>query len=572
MNLFLGIFLVVGFTDSFQLDSRKKCTEVTVPMCKGIGYNLTSVPNQFNHQTQDEAGLEVHQFWPLVGINCSPDLKFFLCSVYVPICIPEYDKPLYACRAICLRAKAGCAPLMKQYGFEWPTNLDCAQFPASSEPDHLCMDSNQTETTTTPNPKIKSKVVSTDSGKLQDNLAPKLPSKTNTKIGASQSGCNCSCTNSKHFKPLLTDIGSQMFIYNLSYCTYGCHASHISKDQRNFLIFWLGLCAVLCCASTFFTILTYLIDRDRFKYPERPIIFLAFCYFMVSIGFIVRLIVGHDNVACDGDKIRAGITGPLPCTVVFLLIYFFGMASAVWWVMLTLTWFLSAGLKWSNEAIANYSQYFHMVAWAAPSALCVAILALSAVDGDPYSGICYVGNTNLNMLRVFVIAPLLTCVILGSFFLVSGFISLVRIHNIVKQQEGLLKTDKLTMLMVKIGLFSGSYTIPAWIAIGCYFYEQHYRSSWEASEVCTDECKLGKWKPDFTIFVFKYFTSLVVGFTSGLWLCSRKTVQSWRRFLCRVFCCRDAKPSYMPAEAIIIKSHTDISSGYSRQYPMVRQF
>ncbi|KAG5851686.1 hypothetical protein ANANG_G00054300 [Anguilla anguilla] len=70
------------------------CEPITVPMCKGIGYNLTYMPNQFNHDTQDEVGLEVHQFWPLVRIHCSPDLLFFLCSMYTPICLPDYKKPL----------------------------------------------------------------------------------------------------------------------------------------------------------------------------------------------------------------------------------------------------------------------------------------------------------------------------------------------------------------------------------------------------------------------------------------------------------------------------------------------
>jgi hypothetical protein len=39
-----------------------------------------------------QAGLEVHQFWPLVKIKCSPDLRFFLCSLYTPICIHTYPK------------------------------------------------------------------------------------------------------------------------------------------------------------------------------------------------------------------------------------------------------------------------------------------------------------------------------------------------------------------------------------------------------------------------------------------------------------------------------------------------
>ncbi|GIX80645.1 frizzled-5 [Caerostris extrusa] len=42
----------------------ERCEEITIPMCRGIGYNYTSMPNKFHHDTQDEAGLEVHQFWP----------------------------------------------------------------------------------------------------------------------------------------------------------------------------------------------------------------------------------------------------------------------------------------------------------------------------------------------------------------------------------------------------------------------------------------------------------------------------------------------------------------------------
>jgi hypothetical protein len=33
----------------------------------------------------------------------------------------------------------------------------------------------------------------------------------------------------------------------------------------------------------------------------------------------------------------------LLCTSVFILVYYFGMASSLWWVLLTFTWFLSAG-------------------------------------------------------------------------------------------------------------------------------------------------------------------------------------------------------------------------------------
>lgn len=35
------------------------------------------------------------------------------------------------------------------------------------------------------------------------------------------------------------------------------------------------------------------------------------------------------------------------CAIVFLLLYFFGMASSLWWIILTLTWFLAAGMMFA---------------------------------------------------------------------------------------------------------------------------------------------------------------------------------------------------------------------------------
>ena len=39
------------------------------------------------------------------------------------------------------------------------------------------------------------------------------------------------------------------------------------------------------------------------------------------------------------------------------------LASFLWWVILNLTWFLAAGLKWGHEAIALKAKFFHGVAW-----------------------------------------------------------------------------------------------------------------------------------------------------------------------------------------------------------------
>ena len=532
----LGLFTITSVEG--RRDKPRKCQEITIPMCRGIGYNMTHFPNQFNHDTQEEAGLEVHQFWPLVEIQCSPDLKFFLCSMYAPICMTNYHKPLPACRSVCERAKAGCAPLMRQYGFAWPERMNCDLLPEYGDKDQLCMDFN----TTDKNPHPTKPVVQKNTRRPVIRPKPErnpgrnpfsrytIPKIVPTVTFTGECDCKCraplvSLTESSPYYNQTTTGG----IHN---CAVNCHGQYFSKDERMFTTFWIGLWSALCTVSTLMTVLTFLVDMKRFKYPERPIIFLSFCYLMVSIGYIIRLILGHEAIACDGETVLYKTTGPAQCTVVFLLIYFFGMASSIWWVILTFTWFLSAGLKWGQEAIASYSQYFHIAAWLIPSIKSIAILALSAVDGDPVAGVCYVGNQNIKNLWGFVMAPLFFYLMTGTLFLLAGFVSLFRIRKVIKQQ-GTTRTEKLERLMIRIGVFSVLYTVPATIVIACYFYEQYYKELWAEAYNC-QYCEKNKYKPDYSIFMLKYFMCLVVGITSGFWIWTGKTLDSWKLFYGRL--------------------------------------
>ncbi|XP_076458216.1 frizzled-5-like [Babylonia areolata] len=551
---------VVGVADAGE--QARRCQEITIPMCKGIGYNFTYMPNQFNHETQEEAGLEVHQFWPLVEIQCSPDLKFFLCSMYTPICMSNYKKHLPACRSVCERAKAGCAPLMRQYGFAWPEQMNCDKLPKYGDKNQLCMDANTTDRQT-PSPSGKPHpstgkppaggggvggiVVHPGDGQ-HHGVEPIPHGGVDLTIPTTMKNCQCQC-----HEPLVPVFKNSSSYYNkittggVSNCAVNCYSPYFSEEEKTFSTFWIGLWSILCCISTFMTVTTFFVDMQRFKYPERPIIFLSACYFMVSIGYIIRLIVGHEGVACEAGRVRYDTTGPATCTVVFLLIYFFGMASSIWWVILTFTWFLAAGLKWGQEAIASYSQYFHLAAWLIPSVKSIAVLAMSSVDGDPIAGICFVGNQSLENLRGFVLAPLFVYLIIGTSFLLAGFVSLFRIRNVIKQQ-GRGKTDKLERLMIRIGVFSVLYTVPATIVISCYFYEQHFRERWETAHTC--KCTEDQVKPTYSVFMLKYLMCLVVGITSGVWIWTGKTLESWRKVFNGGLC---QKHSYSQANRSMTK-------------------
>lgn len=572
---------------SSSSNSNGRCEEITIPMCRGIGYNLTAMPNELNHDTQEEAGLEVHQFWPLVEIKCSPDLKFFLCSMYTPICLTEYSKPLPACRSVCERARAGCAPLMQQYGFSWPERMSCERLPYHGDPEFLCMEQdNHTNSGNGGGSNSNSNTGISSSGSSGSGLSnnpsnngnnngilrpTSKPTKNNQparcKPGKNQKNCqhpqgertkDCECK----CRPPLVFLGAKNVGVNghgilesmnvigvpmtpaigpphsrdlvlgtksvLNNCALPCHGAFLNPEEREFAAVWLALWSGLCAASTLTTVITFLIDRQRFKYPERPIVFLSACYFFVSLGYLARSALSHEEIACDGAVLKTGPQTVGPCVYVFLMIYFFGMASSVWWVILAFTWFLAAGLKWGNEAISSYSQYFHLAAWLAPTAQTVYALLAGGIEGDPVAGVCTVAPDSI---KNFIMVPLLVYLLLGTSFLLAGFVSLFRIRSVIKRQPG-AKADKLEKLMIRIGVFSVLYTVPASAVLGCYLYETTLRTEWLRTISCPCEPRS---RPLYSVLMLKYFMALAVGITSGVWIWSGKTVDSWRRLWRRLF-------------------------------------
>lgn len=354
-----------------------KCKPISVPFCQKIPYNETIFPNILGHQTQEEAGLEVHQYFPLLKVNCSPDLQFFLCSVFVPVCT-ILEHPIPPCRPLCLSAREGCENIIIQFGFQWPDYLNCDTFPEKSESPNLCVPLNKSRVTPSSSNNNYNKEIVTNS----HHPVPKFTSPYREK----DYGFVCP----EQFKvPEVLDYVFKVGSKREKNCGAPCNKMFFEK-KRPFARIWVGTWAILCAASCLFTVCTFLIDTNRFRYPERPIIFLSVCYMMIAIAYVIGFFAG-DSIACRDpypSKLRIVTESTITqgtkyelCTILFMVLYFFSMASSIWWVVLTLTWFLAAGLKWGHEAIEANSQYFHLAAWAIPAIKTISILAMGKVDG-----------------------------------------------------------------------------------------------------------------------------------------------------------------------------------------------
>lgn len=60
----------------------------------------------------------------MVNLQCSPDLRMFLCALYAPVCT-EYGRMTLPCRRLCLQARSDCYKLMEVFGLSWPQEMDC---------------------------------------------------------------------------------------------------------------------------------------------------------------------------------------------------------------------------------------------------------------------------------------------------------------------------------------------------------------------------------------------------------------------------------------------------------------
>ena len=553
------VFLVVRISSLFHSSNAQgdgiKCVPVTIPVCKAVlPYNTTKFPNLLSHRRPQDAEKDLSVFIPILRYKCSAIIPFFLCSMYSPFCSEGSKKVLRPCREICEKSKSDCASIIASSNFAWPQAFSCDQFPRYQQEfdpaEEVCIGTNDTSLFLD---NVDFQAILKNFGQTGDpfnngsgNQRPRGPVIDQLDLN--------SC-------PPLLSVGSanetvdEYKFGGMTSCGIPCPPLpealpdnwYFTKNQRDVLApRWIVGWSLVCLIATFLTVSTFLVDQQRFKYPERPIVFLSFSYFIISVIYIAGYASlkrgGNGVIACNGkyNVLYQQMSGDsVGCAIQFLVLYFFTIAAAMWWVILTLTWFLAAGLAWSTEAINSISQYFHLVSWIIPAILTIIVLALQDVDGDYLSGVCFVGVQDLHSHNIFVLGPLLVFLLLGTFFLLAGFYSMFRIRSVMKHRVSQEEKNRLEKFMVRIGIFSVLYSVPAAIVVACLIYESANRSQWQKTQIdCAHHPDLQEGcvgpKPSFNVFMLKYFMQVFVGITSGFWICSRKTFYSWQSAIQRL--------------------------------------
>ncbi|CAH8574008.1 unnamed protein product [Schistosoma turkestanicum] len=633
------------------VDDLNHCVPIHEPICHGLQYTHTWLPNSVGLTTQEEAAKRMNDYRSLINVGCSQYLKFFLCTIYFPMCTPALNPPaaLQPCQNLCRYVQSKCEPIMKSFSFPWPIELNCKSLPSDSgmciQPQNYDLDNKQGE--------ILSQGIPSEAHGAIANLLPDFGEFLAHQSAQNQqlTGIQTNQSDNNHGKLYLVDSNQsaltkhhmlhrtklqdskcyvvEVLLYseqahNNITCARRCSAHLFYKPtEKHFANIWMLVWAVLCLASCAMTIVTFALNRARFAYPERPIIYISVCYFFYSTGFILHALIGRDSVACrnkietisssllpsgvsqEGTKklltsvvqskanvtflITAGHEGTW-CTIVFLILFYFSQASYLWWVMLAISWFLSASCKWGCEGIEAISSILHMLSWAIPALKTIIILIMHRIDADELTGLCNVGYQNSTSLLAFILLPQVIYLLLGILFLLVGFHSLVSLRSNLKQhakslmptantttglancyntqfkrnvsatsatpQQAVMtsspvialnngNTRRLDKLMIKMGIFSMLYIIPKGCVISVNIYNYISYPKWmktldklaKQTNCLTEygtnwssvnQCLSDNLFPSVEANMLQIFMSLVVGITSGMWVwCNRKSSEAW---------------------------------------------
>nr|ALS19764.1 smoothened [Terebratalia transversa] len=519
-----------------QCKVKASCEPLQYSECFGISLSYTQTSlifaNDSRNQSQANENLKLWSGLKAVPA-CWSVIQPLLCAIYMPRCNDSYvDVPS---KELCSLTRGPCRIVDKTQG--WPPFLQC---------DH-------------------------------DHYVEKCKNVFDqAKFNVSSSVCE---------SPLVSTTNEASWYEDVDGCGIQCHNPIFSEDEHNQVHIFVAIVGAICLTCTLFTLLTFIVDfyidwRNATRYPALIIFFINICFFVGSIGWLAQFSPGaRDDITCkrDGTMRRSepqiGSGETLSCTIIFILVYYSMMAAVSWFAVLAYSWHLYfRAIGSPGNSMEGKVAYFHMFAWVMPLVLTIICLAISEVDGDSLSGICFVGYFNHVARGLLLLGPIAVVIIVGLFFLIKGLRTLL----IMRRESALiLKSDrasaKIRETILRIGIFAVLAMILLVVTFIVHLYifamENEWKRSFEQHLVCQTNTRLGQSSQDCTMdsrpsivaiqaHIFAYFAA---GIAMSSWVWNKSTADVWRRFYKRIFNIPENKP-------IKLRKHKMIAQAFAKRH------
>jgi hypothetical protein len=321
-------------------------------------------------------------------------------------------------------------------------------------------------------------------------------------------------------------------------CVYKCGTdAFYSSHQKKIIETCILVFSVLCFIFTLFSLITFWTESTRFKFPERPVLFLTLCYNLLSICYLGKIfyqkssvspyssatlddvdfmernlgngIASIRNTADTGNQFLCSVNSQ--CLAYFIIINYLILSASFWWLIFGLCWWLSTSKQWSPEALERKSGIFHVFAWLVPLAFPISALLFGAIKTNELTGICTApGFTEFPSIGLFI----------------GGQIFIVLSSKSLKSLRVSWKNSKLSQVRNRILIFGCVFFVPALISVVLMFVDNfnYNLPACRSDEICEQPRK-----KSIDISIVQYFCLLIGGCLSGFWVWSKKTCISCRK-------------------------------------------
>lgn len=445
----------------------------------------------------------------MINSNCSKLTRFLICSSLFPLCTPDVDKPVTACKLLCETVKSDCS----NSSVGWPEFLNCDTFPQPDK-EELCMKTPQEEKQEN---STQSSTSTTTTEATTTTSKPYIPA---------WSGLNWPQTKLIHHslqhefnfehRPLMHPIICPLnFTAIDDRCVASCNRdamyTGVQKKITEALI--LALSAG-CFVLTLFSLVTFWAEPTRFGYPERPVLFLCLCYNLFSLSYLERVV--FHNPRKEGlvplDITQCHLTPP--CIASYITTSYLTLCACSWWLIFALCFYLSSNKRWSSEALEKKSGLFHILAWVPPLFPPIAALMFGSVSVNELTGMCSAPG--------FVEIPAFILLLLGIIFTERAVKSLKVLQEQIRSATG---TQRFSQIRKRFLLFSLVFFVPSMLSMILGFFE---RLEPKANPCLTRDTCVQPEKQTSIPVIMKIFFHLAGGTLTGMWVWSRKTCESYR--------------------------------------------
>lgn len=580
----------------------RKCEPIRVDTCQRLGYNVTGLPNFLGHESQQDADLQLRTFTSLIQYGCSTQLRFFLCTVYTPMCTEKVVEVIGPCRSVCEKVREQCEPVLHQFGFPWPAALSCSKFHPFNDNNHMCMEgATRDETLGSLDPRLRQPILPPPS----TSPPASYPFGSASVIPGRNGAGNC-----QHLPH------PEKFVYSnrTQQCLQLCDADlWFAQRDKAVLDIWMAVWSSVGIVSTALVAATYFVDVQRFRSIERHVVFMTLCYGMCSVAYLVRIIAGRHAISCvtidsaarDQPSVlaRSGLAST-DCTILFVLLYYFSMAGIVWWLVLAFTWLFVAGLHWTVDVtVQRLGTYFHIVAWSVPAVQVIVILVHKNIEPNEFTGLCHVTADESVAVVGFLLAPMVAFLFIGATFLGGGLLGYCQTRH--RRRRGgdasAPRADDEAEAMsgdlvaaARLATFCIVCMLPLLGSIACVLHgyinmdRTGDRDSSERTAVERDGTKEPEQEADedpselkanhqsVSVFLIQVLMNVLVAiFSAFRTICSIEAKQSWRQFL-RRRCEPDGAPVTSGARRYTSptagRSPTGTATGHVNATPSVRSY